>query len=496
MDKQIESPIINQMHGKNWSFYNGDCVMVSRNLPDNSIDFMVYSPPFLALYIYSDSIADLGNTDSESQFFKGYKFHLEEQFRTLKDGGRVAIHCKDTMRYMSSHGYAGLYDFPGEIVRLAESVGFTYERWITVWKDPVVEMQRTKTYGLLHKSFSTRGEVTRQGAADFVLVFNKNGSTKAIDKLPALNAQVIERCVHQWAQYGEKISTPLNVDIRGCMQSDDSLHFSFWNEQDEYYSESNITELQNKTMPGRNISIHCTQEMLTDIIHRFESVDGWKFHSRVSLTDNSFIVTFRNWSGSFENNVVKHNIQSPTVEQWQSFKIIKTHIEQIDDEESTVKEEVETWKEPVIRGNEIHPDYVGNMPPMSWKDRTYYSILLWQRYASPVWFDLEGLPETSLNCWMDIQQTDVLNYREARGDEEEKHICPLQLGLIERLILQYTKKGEIVLTPYGGIGSEGYIAVKLGRKAILSELKEQYWRLGCKNITKADFENTQLTLDI
>jgi DNA modification methylase len=487
--------IINQAHGKNWSFYHGDCVFVSRNLPDDSIDFTVYSPPFLSLYIYSDSIADLGNTDSESQFLDGYKFHLEEQYRTLKPGRHIAIHCKDTMRYMSTHGYAGLYDFPGQIIRLAESVGFNFERWITIWKDPVVEMQRTKTYGLLHKSFQERGEVTRQGCADFVLIFNKEGN-KPIEELPSVNADVVERCVHQWTQPGERILTPLDKDIRDTTCVGSPKHYSFWSKPNEYYEPSAIEVIQDNTIPGRNTTIHCTAQMMRDIIERFESVDGWKFHSRVAVTDGSYLVTFRKWSGQFENKVVKHFIKPPTVEQWQTFSIVKRQTELIDGEVVEMGEETETWREPVLKGNEKHTDYIGTQPPINWKDGTYYSILLWQRYASPVWFDLEGLPNTHPDSWMDIIQTNVLNYREARGDEEEKHICPLQLDLIEKLILEYTKRGEVIVSPYGGVGSEPYVALKFGRKAIASELKEQYWKIGCKNLVKADFENTQGMLQI
>lgn len=486
--------IINQRFGKNWAFYNGDCVMVSRNLPENSLDFEIYSPPFLALYIYSDSIADLGNTDSEGQFLEGYKFHLEEQYRTLKPGRHIAIHCKDTMRYMSSHGYAGLYDFPGKIIQLCESIGFNLERWITIWKDPVVEMQRTKTYGLLHKSFQERGEVTRQGCADFVLIFNKDGDILE-DELPSVNEYVIERCVHQWTQNGEIIYTPLGNPIRGCDDRNHDYHYSFWSKPDKWYTPDAIQMIQDNTIPGRNATIHCTVSMMRDIITRFESVDGWKFHSRVVLTDGSHLVTFRNWNGQFENNVVKHFINPPAVEQWQSFEIVKTHKEIIDGEEIEIGEEVETWKQPVLKGNERHIDYVGTQPPINWKDQTYYSILTWQKYASPVWYDLEGLPLDHKDSWMNIQQTNVLNYREARGEEEEKHICPLQLDLIEQLILEYTKIGEIVLSPYGGIGSEPYTALKLKRKAIASELKVEYWEIGCKNLVKADFENTQATIE-
>lgn len=483
--------IIDQRFGENWAFYNADCVFGMRGLPESCVDFTIYSPPFLALYIYSDSIADLGNTDSEDQFFEGWKFHLEEMYRVLKDGARMAIHCKDTMRYMTSHDYAGLYDFPGHIIRLCESLGFNFERWITIWKDPVIEMQRTKTYGLLHKSFSERAEVARQGCADYVLVFNKGGE-KINDPLPAINSQVVERMVHIWTNEGEYISTPLMQDIRSRLnQKVNEYQYSFFNLTN--YTESFIRQIRQQTTPGRLTSIHCTARMMASIIKQFEAVDGWKFHSRVALTDGSFVVTFRNWKGEFQNNVVKHSIRPPDVE-YQTFERVYSEVIKTNGEVETIEERERTWQQSITKGDEYHPDYVGNKPPVAWRDDTYYSILLWQRYASPVWFDLDGLPQYNENCLMDITQTDVLNYRKARSEEEEKHICPLQLGLIEKLIAEYTEPGDIVMSPYGGVGSEGYKAILMGRKAISFELKPNYWKLGCKNQAVAEQEITQVMM--
>lgn len=484
------STIINQKFGKNWVSYNGDCVFVMQNLPDNCIDFQCESLPFLSLYIYSDSIADLGNTGSEAEFYEGYRFALQEKFRILKDGRYIAIHCKDTMRYMSSHGYAGLYDFPGHIIRLAQSVGFTFARWITIWKDPVIEMQRTKTYGLLHKSFRERGEVTRQGCADYVLIFQKGGK-QVEDELPPANAGTIERCVHQWTNEGDLISTPLCQDIRGRVDTpflSQPIQYSFWTGKE--YDYPFISQLLNVTTPGRLVTIHCTAQMMTDIVQRFEAVDGWKFHSRTSLTDGSFLVTFRNWAGEFESGAVQHHLQPPDVD-YQKFEIVERFSKQVDGEVEFIEEHRETWREPIIRGNEFHPDYVGTLPPTGWRDQGYYSILTWQRYASPVWFDLEGLPESHPNCWMDIVQTNVLNSKGVKDDASEKHICPLQLDLIERLILEYTKSGEVVMSPYGGIASEGVSAIKLNRKAILAELKPEYWYTGIKNLLDCEIASGQ-----
>lgn len=459
----MDSLILDQKFGDNWAAYNGDCVMVMRNLPDNSIDFNVHSPPFTSLYIYSDSIADLGNTESEAQFFEGYRFAIAEMYRTLKPGRSVAVHCKDTMRYMSTHTYSGLYDFPGDIINAFEAEGFKFGRWITIWKDPVVEMQRTKTYGLLHTSFAKRAEVVRQGCADYVLVFTKPGDDyhDEIDRLPEFNQAVLDRINHIWSMDGEEVGF-----------NEPAKHLTTWSKPLEFYTSEFIDDLSGIVETGRLTVVHCTKHTMTPIIKKFEIQGAWKFHSRCALTDGSFLVTFRNWNGEVEAGAVQHNLIPPEV-----------HYKNGD----------------LSKLNGYHPDYVGNQPPTGYNylrsGDSYYSILVWQRYASPVWFDLESLPDHHSDIWMDINQTDVLNARIVKKDEEnEKHICPLQLDLIERLVLQYTQPNEIVLSPYGGIGSEGYQALRVGRKAILAELKPTYFLHMVKNLKELELSLTQVDL--
>ena len=479
----MDNCVINQAHGNNWSFYNGDCVVVMNGLPKNIIDFDVHSPPFLSLFIYSDSIADLGNNETEAQFFEGYRFAIREMHRVHKPGKCIAVHCKDTMRYMSSHGYAGLYDFPGEIIRAYEAEGFLFQRWITIWKDPVVEMQRTKTYGLLHKSFCERAEVTRQGCADFVLIFQKpmhgpESVTLTDEKLPGFNPGVFERIRHLWSNEGDEVG--FNQVAR---------HLSVWSKPLSHYTSHFIDRLSEQTEPGRLCVVHCKPlpvigsrgsvarfDMMGEVIQRFERQGNWKFHSRCALTDGSYLVTFRNWRGEIESGKVKHNLKSPIVSRYQ-----------YQNNDGSM-----FWFD---ASRVSHPDYIGTEPPVNWHDDSYYSILTWQKYASPVWFDLSGLPKAHNDAWMDIDQTDVLNARLVRKDEEgEKHICPLQLGLISRLIGEYTRPGDVVHSPYGGIGSEGYTAVRMGRKAILSELKPTYWQYSVKLVKELELELTQVDL--
>jgi DNA modification methylase len=476
--------VIRQAFGQNWAAYHADCVIGMRGLPGNSVHFTTESPPFLHLYIYSDSVADLGNTESEEEFFIGYRFSIAEQYRVTIPGRYVAIHCKDTMRYMSSHGYAGLYDFPGEIIRNFQAEGFLFTRWITVWKDPVVEMQRTKTYGLLHKSFKERAEVTRQGCADFILIFQKPYQAGPLnivsESMPALPPAVFERVRHQWSQDGETVG--MNAF---------APHLSVWSKPMSYYKDEFVEELSRETQGGRLAVIHCRHleaaggtvckfDMMGEIIRRFESQGSWKFHSRCALTDGTYLVVFRNWAPGFKKNykelngIVQHNLKAPRIQRYK-YQANDTRLYSYD-------------------ANRVaHPDYVGNQPPTNWHDDGYYSILVWQKYASPVWFDLEGLPESSIDCWMDIDQTDVLNARLVKEEEGEKHICPLQLGLIGRLIEEYTELGEIVMEPYLGIGSVIVEAVKRGRKGIGFELKGQYWEYATKYLREAEAASQQIS---
>lgn len=312
--RTLTTPPAAVAEGTNWKLYLGDCVEQIRHIPDDSIHFGIHSPPFANLYIYSDSEADMGNSTDDDEFFRHYDYLIAELYRTTMPGRLCAVHCKDLPSYMGRDGEAGLKDFPGEIIRHFEAAGWKFHSRVTIWKDPVIEMQRTKNHGLLHKNFSSKAEACRQGMADYLIVFRKWPIDGGIS--------VVQR-----RQIGDYIGTKAP-------------------EPHEY-------------------------------------------------------------------------------------------------------------------------SYVGKR-----SSEDQYSIAVWQRYASPVWFD--------------IDQTDVLNYDVARDNEDEKHICPLQLGVIARSIDLWTNPGEIVFSPFAGIGSEGYQALKQGRKFIGIELKESYWRLAQKHLAQAE----------
>lgn len=183
-----ETKVVKQDMGKNWVMYQGDSCEVLAGITDNSIDFMIFSPPFSNLYIYSDSSADLGNSADDEEFFQHYQYIIDQTYRALKPGRLVAVHCKDLPLYMNRDGAAGLSDFPGRIIRAHEQAGFTYHSRVTIWKDPVIEMQRTKNHGLLHKNWTERSEVVRQGMADYLIIFRK---FLGLDDVP--DKQVIHR---------------------------------------------------------------------------------------------------------------------------------------------------------------------------------------------------------------------------------------------------------------------------------------------------------------
>ena len=283
--------VLDQKQGKQFAAYNADCVEFTAKMPDNSIGMSIYSPPFSHLFIYSDSERDMGNVRSDDEFFQQYGFLLKELYRVTKPGRLTAVHCSDMPRTKSLYGYVGIYDMPGDIIRAHEAAGWTYHSRICIWKDPVVEMTRTKALGLLYKQLKKDATRSRQGLPDYVLVFRK---------------------------------TP----------------------------------------------------------------------------------------------------------------------------------DVETDCDPVGQ------------------DAKEFPVDQWQKWASPV--------------WMDINQTNVLNVRLAREDKDEKHLCPLQLDLIERAIRLWSNKGDTVFSPFMGIGSEGVGAIRTGRRYVGTELKASYFRQAIKNLELAE----------
>lgn len=278
---------LDQQQGESWSAINGDCVEALQGLPESSVDYSIFSPPFSSLYTYSNSPRDMGNCRTDAEFFEHMGHLIEQMRRVMKPGRNVSFHCMLLPTSKERDGYIGLKDFRGDLIRAFQSAGFVYASEVCIWKDPVTSMQRTKALGLLHKTVRTNAAMSRQGIPDYLVTMRAPGD---------------------------------------C--------------------ESRVT----------------------------------------------------------------HDSES-------------------------------------------------------------YPVSKWQRVASPV--------------WMDIDPSDTLQYRSAREHDDERHICPLQLEVIRRGIDLWTNPGDVVLSPFMGIGSEGVVSLEMQRRFVGVELKRSYFEQSCRNLATA-----------
>ena len=285
--------VLNQASGDNYTVFHGDCVDVLKGIPDASIDYSIFSPPFASLYTYSNSPRDMGNVRNDAEFFEHFAFLIAELRRVMKPGHNVSFHCMLMPTSKERDGYIGLKDFRGDLIRAFQAHGFIYASEVCIWKDPVTSMQRTKALGLLHKTVRTNACMSRQGIPDYLVTMRAPG-------------EMVDKVTHEPDQY------------------------------------------------------------------------------------------------------------------------------------------------PVDK---------------------------WQKVASPV--------------WMDIDPSDTLQYRSVREHDDERHICPLQLEVIRRGIDLWTNPGDVVLSPFTGIGSEGFVAVEMGRKFVGAELKQSYFEQAARNLAAAEQEQTQ-----
>lgn len=289
--------ITDRVTTENWTAILGDCVENVRTMPEASVDYCIYSPPFASLYTYSNSDRDMGNAKDYAEFERHFAFLAPELLRVLKPGRLMSFHCMNLPLTKERDGVIGIRDFRGQLIKLFESAGFIFHSEVCIWKDPVTAMQRTKAIGLLYKQLRKDSTISRQGIPDYLVTMRK---------------------------------------------------------------------------PGVN-------------------------------------------------------------------------------------------PDPVTKTHEGFP------------------VERWQQYASPV--------------WMDIDPGDTLSREEAREQNDERHICPLQLGVIRRALELWTNPGDLVLSPFMGIGSEGYEALKLGRRFIGTELKPSYWKQAVKNLEYAEkMANAQASL--
>jgi DNA modification methylase len=317
---------------ENYALYNGDCIEVMQDLPDNSIDLSVYSPPFCGLYNYSSDERDLSNCVSYQQFFLHYDFVIEQIARLTKPGRISAVHVMDVpgrgngptaKMGVGANVGTGLIDFPGDVIRAHEKHGFVFAGRRAIWKEPLGVRNRTMAKGLAHKQIVDDSTLTDVASADYLLMFRKEGENQVPVTHPT------------------------------------GLH--------SYSGE--------KKMPAD-------------------------------------ILKFKGWTGKQTENKFSH------------------------------------W--------------------------------IWRQYASSVWDD--------------IRIDRVLPYKESREPEDERHVHPLQLDVIERAVILWSNPGEVVFTPFMGVGSEAYGAVLNGRRAIGAELKRSYYMQAVKNLSmvKAELETEDI----
>lgn len=314
--------IADQASGENWTIWNGDCVEVTRGLPDNSVGLSVYSPPFESLYTFSDDPRDLSNCRDSETFWTHYGYLIDELYRVMKPGRLVCTHCMQLPTSKQRDGFIGVRDFRGEVIRAFQARGFIFHSEVMIRKDPVAAMQRSKSIGLLHKQLVKDSSLSRMALADYVVVMRKDGD----------NPEPISGPFD--AYYGSE------AEPDGALQSHSNFRGTSWDR------------------PG----------------------DPW------------------------------------------------------------------------------------------------YSVAVWQRYAESV--------------WMDIAQGDVLSRSAAREQNDERHIAPLQLTVIRRCIDLWSNPGDVVYSPFAGIGSELYVALQMGRKALGAELKASYFRQAVANCKSAHLTQT------
>ncbi|MBR4543565.1 MAG: site-specific DNA-methyltransferase [Lachnospiraceae bacterium] len=215
--------VIKQYVDKNMALYNGDSAEILKGIPDDYVHFMIYSPPFASLYVYSNSERDLGNCKTLSEFYTQFEYIVKQLYRCLMPGRLMAVHCMNLPTTKGRDGFIGLRDFRGDLIKLFESVGFLYHSEVCIWKDPVVQMQRTKALGLLHKQIKKDSAMSRQGLPEYLVIMRKPGDnpepiTHTNDTFP----------VSEWQKYASPVWMDINpsdtLQSKSCRDEKDEKH--------------------------------------------------------------------------------------------------------------------------------------------------------------------------------------------------------------------------------------------------------------------------------
>lgn len=213
--------VIDQVVKQKYAIYNGDSCEVIKGIPDNSIHYTIFSPPFASLYTYSNSDRDMGNCKGDKEFAEHFRFLIDELYRVTMPGRLLSFHCMQLPLSKERDGVIGLKDFRGELIRLFQEAGFIYHSEVTIWKNPVTAMQRTKALGLLHKQLKKDSCMSRQGIADFLVTMRKPGENP--EKVSHTNESFP---VYVWQHY----ASPVWMDIK---ESDTLQRKSAREEKDE-----------------------------------------------------------------------------------------------------------------------------------------------------------------------------------------------------------------------------------------------------------------------
>lgn len=220
-----EINVKNQCVTDKFAIYNGDSCEVLKAIPDNSIHFEIYSPPFASLYTFSNSERDLSNCRTKNEFFEHFEYIVKELYRVLMPGRIMAVHCMNLPTSKGHEGYIGIQDFRGDLIRLFQEVGFIYHSEVCIWKDPVIAMQRTKALGLLHKQLKKDSCMSRQSIPDYLVVMRKPGENP--ERVTHTNESFP---VDVWKNYASPVWDDINpsdtLQASSAREQEDERHIS------------------------------------------------------------------------------------------------------------------------------------------------------------------------------------------------------------------------------------------------------------------------------
>lgn len=217
--------VLDQRVENRWALYHGDCVDVMRGLPDESVHYTIFSPPFASLYTYSASPRDMGNCVTHGEFHRQFRFAVSEMFRVTKPGRLLSFHCMLLPTSKTRDGFIGLSDFRGELIRAFIEAGWIHHSEVVIWKDPVTAMQRTKALGLLHKQIKKDSCMSRQGIPDYLITMRKPGANPE----PVTHSgEGDDMPVRMWQNYASPVWMDINpsdtLQYRSAREHEDERH--------------------------------------------------------------------------------------------------------------------------------------------------------------------------------------------------------------------------------------------------------------------------------